>query len=166
MPLFVFRRYKKEEGGESTKAKHPKLIVDEQNQDYGFMGLTKSPKRGNHNNIKIDNPQKNNTEDSYIRKELRYDNKKYFGEILTDYVLSEKDIEKILEFLEDKKRSSLLAVVSSNALIPQVYFLKSILKQISVLVKQLNNKKFNINHETIKIIARQIKKKVPVSEGI
>lgn len=104
MPLFVFRRYKKEEGGESTKAKHPKLIVDEQNQDYGFMGLTKSPKRGNHNNIKIDNPQKNNTEDSYIRKELRYDNKKYFGEILTDYVLSEKDIEKILEFLEDKKK--------------------------------------------------------------
>lgn len=98
MPLFVFRRYKKEEGGESTKAKHPKLIVDEQNQDYGFMGLTKSPKRGNHNNIKIDNPQKNNTEDkktTYMKKTPEIDKTNRFGSVKKGWKLSEKDKEKV-----------------------------------------------------------------------
>ena len=40
-----FRRYSKAEGG-AKKSKHPKLIVDEEGDKFGFMGLTKSPKRG------------------------------------------------------------------------------------------------------------------------
>ena len=46
--LFKFRRYKKVEGGKKKKAKHPKLIGDETNDEFGFMGLTESSKRWRH----------------------------------------------------------------------------------------------------------------------
>ena len=56
--LFKFRRYKKEEGGKVKRAKHPKLIVDEKKDNYGFMGLTESQKRGHHRNLELKkNPQ-------------------------------------------------------------------------------------------------------------
>lgn len=104
--LYKFRRYKKEEGGKIKKAKHPKLIVDENNIEYGFMGLTKSPKRGNHKNIELENnPQKNKTEKSYIRNELRYDNKNFFSEVLKDYNLSDTDKRKIIKYLEKRKKN-------------------------------------------------------------
>ena len=80
-----FRRYKFEEGGKKKKAKHPKLIVEKAKDQYGFMGLTKSPKRGNHKNLLLSqNPQKGKTHDAYIRGELRYDSAKHFGDLLTD----------------------------------------------------------------------------------
>lgn len=104
--LYKFRRYKKEEGGKIIKSKHPKLIVDENKVEYGFMGLTKSPKRGNHKNIELDNnPQKSKTEKSYIRNELRYDNKINFSEILKDYNLSDIDKFKIIKYLEKRKKN-------------------------------------------------------------
>ena len=103
--LFTFRRYKKIEGGKIKKAKHPKLIVDETSADYGFMGLTESPKRGHHKNIELSkNPQKGNTSKSYIRTELRYDNKNNFSEILKNYNLSKQDKEAILKFIERRKK--------------------------------------------------------------
>lgn len=54
--MFSFRRYNKIEGGKKKRAKHPKLIVDKKGDEYGFMGLTESPKRGHHKNIEIHNP--------------------------------------------------------------------------------------------------------------
>lgn len=103
--LFTFRRYKKTEGGKIKKGKHPKLIVDETSADYGFMGLTESPKRGHHKNIELSkNPQKGNTRKSYIRTELRYDNKNNFSEILKSYNLSMQDKEAILKFIERRKK--------------------------------------------------------------
>lgn len=103
--LFYFRRYKKIEGGEIKKGKHPKLIVDEKYDKYGFMGLTKSHKRGNHKNIELtQNPLKGKSDKAYIRDELRYDNKKNFEEILTDYNLTKQDKEKILKYLERHKK--------------------------------------------------------------
>lgn len=94
--LFTFRRYKKEEGGKVKKSKHPKLIVDERDKEYGFMGLTSSPERGNHKNILLSqNPQKGKTEKSYIRNELRYDDKKHFSKPLPDYKLAKEDKELI-----------------------------------------------------------------------
>lgn len=96
--LFKFRRYKKIEGGK-------KLIVEETKQEYGFMGLTESPKRGHHKNIELTkNPQKGNTAKSYIRDELRYDDKSNFGDILSDYNLDKKDMAKILKYLEKRKK--------------------------------------------------------------
>lgn len=103
-----FRRYKFEEGGQKKKAKHPKLIVDKEQNQYGFMGLTESSKRGHHHNLPLSqNPQKGRTAPAYIRTELRYDSVEHFGEILTDYRLSKEDKRKVLEYaakLKQKKK--------------------------------------------------------------
>lgn len=103
-----FRRYNFEEGGKRKKAKHPKLIVEKDNDQYGFMGLTESPKRGNHKNLPLSkNPQKGKSHPAYIRGELRYDSTKHFGEILADYRLSKKDQQRVLDYaakLKQKKK--------------------------------------------------------------
>ena len=103
--LFSFRKYKKVEGGKSKKGKHPKLIVDENKTQFGFMGLTESRKRGHHKNLELSkNPEKGNSSPAYIRKELRYDNKENFYERLKNYNLSEKDKKSILKYLENLKK--------------------------------------------------------------
>ena len=103
--LFTFRKYKKVEGGKVKKGKHPKLIVDENKSEFGFMGLTESPKRGHHKNIELSkNPEKGNTKPAFLRKELRYDSKENFYEILKDYNLTEKDKQAVLKFLDKIKK--------------------------------------------------------------
>ena len=103
-----FRRYKFKEGGQKKKAKHPKLIVEKENDQYGFMGLTKSEKRGNHKNFPLSkNPQKGRDFPAYIRGELRYDSTEHFGDILANYKLSKEDERKVLEYaamLKQKKK--------------------------------------------------------------
>ncbi len=101
MALFNFRKYKKTERGKH----HPKLIVDETPDKYGFMGLTHSPKRGNHKNIELKhNPQKEKEGKAYIRKELRYDSKQNFSAVLKKYKISEEDKKFIINYLENKKK--------------------------------------------------------------
>ena len=103
--LFTFKRYKKIEGGVVKKAKHPKLIVKETKTEYGFMGLTESPKRGHHKNIPLrKNPDPKNPNPAYLRDELRYDTKDRFYETLASYRLSKKDKQFILKYLATKKR--------------------------------------------------------------
>ncbi len=103
--LFKFRRYKKEEGGKVKRAKHPKLIVDEKKDNYGFMGLTESQKRGHHRNLELKkNPQKGKTKTAYLRDEVRYDNKQNFGKILEDYNLSNEDKKAVLQYLKRRKK--------------------------------------------------------------
>ncbi len=103
--LFNFRKYKKIEGGITKRAKHPKLIVDENKTQFGFMGLTESKKRGHHSNIDLDeNPQKNNNSKAYIRKELRYDEKVNFSSVLNNYNLSSEDKKKIIAYLKKIKK--------------------------------------------------------------
>ena len=103
--LFKFRRYKKVEGGKKKKARHPKLIVDETNDEFGFMGLTESSKRGRHKNIPLSkNPKEGDKRPAFIRKELRYDKKSAFKETLKDYKLSENDISKIMKYIEKHKK--------------------------------------------------------------
>ena len=103
--IFNFRRYKKTEGGEIKKAKHPKLIVDETNIEFGFMGLTESAKRGHHKNIALTkNPKQGDTRKAYIRDELRYDNKKEFSDILPEYKLTSQDIKIIEERVKKHKK--------------------------------------------------------------
>ncbi len=103
--LFKFRRYKKLEGGKKKKAKHPKLIVEQDKSTVGFMGLTESEKRGHHKNIELeDNPKTGETGKAYIRKEVRYADLGEFGEILKNYNLSERDKKKIIEYLKKLKK--------------------------------------------------------------
>lgn len=100
-----FRRYNFEEGGQKKKAKHPKLIVEKENDQYGFMGLTKSPKRGNHKNLSLSkNPQRGKSHPSYIRGELRYDSVRHFGDIMKDYRLSKEDQQRVLDYVEKLKQ--------------------------------------------------------------
>ena len=102
---YHFRRYKKVEGGRKKRAKHPKLIVEQRGNQYGFMGLTESPKRGHHSNIPLqDNPQKGRTTPAYIREELRYDSVEHFSEILQDYQLSPRDVRRIEKILQKYKK--------------------------------------------------------------
>ncbi len=101
---YHFRRYKKTEGGKIKKAKHPKLIVGEDRSTYEYMGLTESPKRGHHNNIPLSkNPQKGKTHSSYLRHELRSDERKNFSEPLKDYNLSSEDRKTVNRILVDKR---------------------------------------------------------------
>lgn len=102
--LFKFRRYKKVEGGKGKKARHPKLIVEQEANTVGFMGLTESDKRGHHKNIELDkNPEQGNTNKAYLRKEVRYADLGEFGEILQNYNLSESDKAKVIKYLEKLK---------------------------------------------------------------
>lgn len=103
--LFKFRRYKKEEGGKKKRAKHPKLIVEEKKDNFGFMGLTEAPKRGHHKNIELSkNPQKFKENKAYLRDEVRYDDKRNFGDILEDYKLSNEDKKAVIDYLEKRKK--------------------------------------------------------------
>ena len=102
--LFKFRRYKKLEGGKGKKAKHPKLIVEKTETEYGFMGMTEEAKSGHHKNMPIKNPKKGDKRKSYLRKELRYDIQENFEEILKNYKLSEKDKKAVIEFIEKKRK--------------------------------------------------------------
>lgn len=105
--LFKFRRYKKIEGGSKKKARHPKLIVSQKGEEYGFMGLTESPKRGHHSNIELEkNPQKGNSDKAYLRKEIRYAARSNFGEILNDYNLSERDKKKVIAYIKKLEKTS------------------------------------------------------------
>ena len=102
--LFTFQKYRKVEGGKKKRAKHPKLIVEENGNIFGYMGLTESAKRGRHNNIPLTkNPKHGDTRPAYIREELRYDTSDNFYGILEDYNLSAKDKHAILAWLQKKK---------------------------------------------------------------
>ncbi len=100
--LFTFRRYKKKEG--ASQKRHPKLIVHEGTGYYGFMGLTESKKRGTkHYNIPLSkNPKKNDKRPAYLRKQIDYDVKDNFGDILRDYNLSSKDKRYVQDFVNKR----------------------------------------------------------------
>lgn len=85
------------------KGKHPSLIVGEteDGKAYVNIGLTKSPKRGHHKNVKIHNPQDWN-QDSFLRDDVRIDSKEYLGEVLKDYKLFPEDIDKIWSIIKKK----------------------------------------------------------------
>ena len=70
--------------------------------------INKSKKRGHHKNIKLsENPDPENTENSYLRTDLQVHNKRHLVKILKNYKLSNDDIEKVLSIINkyiNKKR--------------------------------------------------------------
>lgn len=107
--LFKFRKYKKKQGKKNVK--HPKLIVDDYNDEYGYMGLTSSKSKGKkHNNFElIDNPQfdgqgKRLKKKSYLRRKIDYDKKDMFGNVLMNYSLSDIDESRVKTFIKNKKK--------------------------------------------------------------
>ena len=101
--IYHFRRYKKKEG--SKNVRHPKLIVDEKENEYGYMGLTSSKKSGKHYNIPLStNPQKGKKDKAYIRKSIDYDLKSKFSKLLDDYNLSDEDKKYIIDYVNKHKK--------------------------------------------------------------
>ena len=104
---FHFRKYKKKQG--KSEERHPKLIVDEDDNKYGFMGLTSNkfkgkghkniPLKKNPNNKAIDKSQK-----SYLRRKIEYDKKKNFGARLKDYQLGSEDIVRVNDYVKKHKK--------------------------------------------------------------
>ena len=99
-----FRRNIKRKVSNKNSGSHPSLIVGETDDgnSYYNIGLTKSPKRGHHKNIKIHNPQ-NWEKDSFLRDDIRTDSKEYLSEILKDYELCPDDIDKIWSIINKKR---------------------------------------------------------------
>ena len=94
-PHFRFLKYK--EGPPSNKQKHPKLILEKENDTYHYMGMTESPKRGRHKNIELTrNPKRGDSRRAYIRKEYLIRPTKDFYGVRDDYFLSEADKTRIL----------------------------------------------------------------------
>ena len=102
--LYVFRKYKIKQGRKRTR--HPKLIVDETSNDYGYMGLTSSKTKGRgHNNLPLKhNPQKGNNKQAYLRRKIEYDLKNNFEQILDDYQLSEEDKQFVIDYVNRHKK--------------------------------------------------------------
>lgn len=94
-PHFRFLKYK--EGPPSKKRKHPKLILEKENDTYHYMGMTESAKRGRHKNIELSkNPKCGDTRLAYIRKEYLIRPTKDFHGIRKDYSLSSEDEVRVL----------------------------------------------------------------------
>ena len=94
-PHFRFLKYK--EGPPSKKRKHPKLILEKENDTYHYMGMTESAKRGRHKNIELTkNPKRGDTRPAYIRKEYLIRPIEDFFGIRKDYTLSSVDKARVL----------------------------------------------------------------------
>ena len=106
--LFEFRKYNKKQGKKNVK--HPKLIVDDFDKEYGFMGLTSAKYKGRgHKNIELhSNPQlingKRRNDKSFLRRKIEYDLKTNFREVLSEYVLSDEDKERLKRYVEEHKK--------------------------------------------------------------
>lgn len=87
-----FRRYKQKEGSTDKRVRHFKVIMNRVNDEFEFIGLTESSKRGHHKNILLKkNPEKNNKDPSYLRDELRKLPTRRFSEPLKGFSLSKED---------------------------------------------------------------------------
>lgn len=99
-----FRDNYKRKEGDSKKGLHPCLIVGESHDQNAFVniGLTKSPKRGHHKNKAIHNPEDWN-KTSYLRDDIRIDNKKDLSDVLSNFKLDPDDIDKIWDIINKKR---------------------------------------------------------------
>lgn len=77
---------------------HPSLVVGENDNKFINIGLTHSPKRGHHKNIRIHNPL-NFNEISYLRNDVSETDKDKLKIILSEYKIHHDDYEKILEII-------------------------------------------------------------------
>lgn len=89
------------------KSGHGALIVAEsgaeQEEDYGFMNITKNPPTG-YAYYETDKPINNKEEKSHIRLYLQRSKKKRFSKWIMKFELSEKDVEAILKYLNKRKK--------------------------------------------------------------
>ena len=89
------------------KAKHPFIIVGVNKIKFKAMGITYSKRSGQNNLRLINNPNKDDKEPSYLKRQVIEDFKFNFSKAFNNYKLSNEDIDLIIDYL-NKKRSSQL----------------------------------------------------------
>ena len=103
-----FRLLKYKEGPKKNKHRHPKIILEKENDTYHYMGMTESSKRGRHKNIPLSqNPKRGDSRQAYVRKEYLVRPTDDFLDILYDYKLSDADKASVLAHaakLKQKKK--------------------------------------------------------------
>lgn len=86
-------------------AKHPYVIVGKSKTEFKAMSITHSSKDNHRNNLKLKvNPNPNDTENAFLRKQVITDFKFNFSKAFKNYKLSNEDIDEITKYLESKKK--------------------------------------------------------------
>lgn len=86
-------------------AKHPYVIVGANKTSFNAMSLTHKKRTKKHSNFPLKhNPNKNDNEPSYLKKQVISDFKFRFSKAFKDYEISKEDAENILRYLENKKK--------------------------------------------------------------
>lgn len=99
-----FRNNTKRKSAGKNNGKHPSIVVGVKDDKYMNLGMTHSPTRGHHKNIKLSrNPNIHDKKPSYVRDDLRFDDMKYLQEILNYRKLPKKDIEKVMKIINKKR---------------------------------------------------------------
>ncbi len=94
--LFTIRKKKKE--------KHPQIIVGADRTSFESVGLTHSKKDRGKNNLQLtDNPDKEDSRPSYVKKRIIRSFKFNFTKAFENYSLTDKDIDELIRFLNSKK---------------------------------------------------------------
>lgn len=94
---FHFRKLKK--GG------HPNFIVDEVNNDYKSIQFTSKPRRKKSKNTKLSkNIIPSSDKQCYFQRRVYQRNKKEYGKVRHEFVLDDKDFNKILSYLKKNKK--------------------------------------------------------------
>ena len=89
------------------KSRHGALIVGESgpenDDDYGFLNITKNPPVG-YSYIETEKPINKGNEKSHIRLYLQRGKKKRFSKWIMKYEFSKKDFDEVEKYLKKKKK--------------------------------------------------------------
>ena len=87
------------------KSKHPQVIVEASRTKFKSMTLTHSKGKRRTKNIRlIKNPNSLDRRDSYVSKRVIEDFKFNFSKAFNNYQLSNEDIDRLIAYLESKKK--------------------------------------------------------------
>lgn len=91
--------------GGTGKGSHPSIEVGKNGRERANIGLTTSKKRGNHSNIELSrNPNPKDNRKSYLRDDLRYDDKKHLEKVMSGFrKLPKSDQEKVLAIIKKQQ---------------------------------------------------------------
>ena len=89
------------------KSGHAALIVGEsgnsQDDDYGFLNITKKPPNG-YSYLECDKPINKSEQKSFIRHYVQRGKKKKFSKWIMNFEISDSDLDKIQNYLENKRK--------------------------------------------------------------
>ena len=86
-------------------SKHPQIIVKVSKTKFSSLGLTHSKGKHKQRNKKLKkNPNPSDERTAYVTRHLLEDFKFNYSKAFKNYVLSNEDIDELINFLESKKK--------------------------------------------------------------